>query len=732
VFNRVCAKLRDALGNVRIGLPGSKLVPRADYLRDRGRFKEAAEVYSRHLSLCPSDFAIWIQAGNCLKEAALYEASLSCYEKAIALNDDDADAYLQKGHLLKLMGQAEAALASYERSLKSDPGQLDALREIVALEKERSIGTLRDPKKAEKDRDSHNLYLDISDLLAFLRHHSTVTGIQRVISNIVSELSVSQEQWSHRQFCFVFVDRDSLTVRQVEPAAIQRLLSIIEGKHPERIVVDMAIDAIIASGREIWPREDDIYFILGAFWLSPAYERIIVGLKEVGVKVGVYVFDMIPITHREFVTAQTASDFRARIFEILQLCDFVLTISEYVSQEVRKFVGARLLRTIPVGTVPLGHELKPSIASKGQIGAEVREVAESDFVLCVCTIEKRKNHQLLLDLWRDLVATEGDAVPTLVLVGKWGWKVENLRKQLEESSYLRGKIKVLSTIADTELAYLYQRCLFSIYPSFAEGWGLPVGESLANGKPCLASHATSIPEVGGELAVYFDPYDVWSAHREVINLLHNRSELEAWGKRIREGFQVRTWAQVAVNLVQSIEQFAATIQSSKNRAYVDIPPGLIATIGRSATTGSEQNTELISRTALLARVKNWDLIEEGGSWAHSEACVLRFGVDAGVGSYVEVALKLQIARELETMAIRVTSGQATAVITRLAIHPRWVFTTCQVSEGNVVEMTLSGDWSDPRQEPYCGHFVKLYSYGYYIKGDIEQRLDFLQSIIGEG
>ena len=59
---------------------------------------------------------------------------------------------------------------------------------------------------------------------------------------------------------------------------------------------------------------------------------------------------------------------------------------------------------------------------------------------------------------------------------------------------------------DKELAWLYENCLFSVYPAFYEGWGLPVAESLLRGVPVLTSNTSSIPEIAGDLLEYFSPY----------------------------------------------------------------------------------------------------------------------------------------------------------------------------------------------------------------------------------
>jgi glycosyltransferase involved in cell wall biosynthesis len=105
-------------------------------------------------------------------------------------------------------------------------------------------------------------------------------------------------------------------------------------------------------------------------------------------------------------------------------------------------------------------------------------------------------------------------------------------------------VVVGSRITDRELAWLYRNCLFTIYLSLCEGWGLPVGESLAFGKLCLASRAGAMPEVGDECARYFDPYDPVELLRLIEHHLvpDNRHRAE---QQIRDFFRPRTWNAVA-------------------------------------------------------------------------------------------------------------------------------------------------------------------------------------------
>ena len=92
---------------------------------------------------------------------------------------------------------------------------------------------------------------------------------------------------------------------------------------------------------------------------------------------------------------------------------------------------------------------------------------------------------------------------------------------------------------------LYEGCLFTLLPSLFEGWGLPVGESLALGKPCLAASGTALPEAGGALCRYFDPEDVGSAHRAVAAVLDQPGAIAAWQAEVRLQFRPRSWHDAA-------------------------------------------------------------------------------------------------------------------------------------------------------------------------------------------
>ena len=106
-----------------------------------------------------------------------------------------------------------------------------------------------------------------------------------------------------------------------------------------------------------------------------------------------------------------------------------------------------------------------------------------------------------------------------MFAGRVGLGVADLLQQLDNSRWLNGRIRLIREPGDAEISALYQGCLFTILPSLFEGYGLPLGESLALGKPCLAASGTALPEAGGDLCRYFDPEDVGDAHRAIAALL---------------------------------------------------------------------------------------------------------------------------------------------------------------------------------------------------------------------
>lgn len=139
---------------------------------------------------------------------------------------------------------------------------------------------------------------------------------------------------------------------------------------------------------------------------------------------------------------------------------------------------------------------------------QVADVLEKKFILFVSTIERRKNHEVLYRAYHLLcAANKGENLPLLVFVGMLGWGIRDLMSDIDLDPLTRGKIRILNSVSDGELSALYRHCLFTVYPSLYEGWGLPVAEALSLGKVVITTPRGSLPEIGGDLVDYADPWN---------------------------------------------------------------------------------------------------------------------------------------------------------------------------------------------------------------------------------
>jgi glycosyltransferase involved in cell wall biosynthesis len=278
-----------------------------------------------------------------------------------------------------------------------------------------------------------------------------------------------------------------------------------------------------------------------------------------GVRVAVLIYDIIPVRRPEWCDRQHAEVFRLWIDSMLPLCDRILSISRASADEVLDYARLQnLTLRDTIHPIPIGTGFAPSRTLDELLPVEMPEISRlpkpGSYVLFVSTIEARKNHALLFRVWRNLLEQmPAEKVPTLVFAGRVGWLVQDLMQQLRNTNFLNGKIVLVEHPNDDELVALYRGCRFTLFPSFYEGWGLPVTESLALGKPCVISNRTSLPEAGGSLARYFDPEDVADALRVIRATIEDEEGLAAWEARVAREFRRVPWEASAHEVMRHLQ-----------------------------------------------------------------------------------------------------------------------------------------------------------------------------------
>jgi glycosyltransferase involved in cell wall biosynthesis len=178
---------------------------------------------------------------------------------------------------------------------------------------------------------------------------------------------------------------------------------------------------------------------------------------------------------------------------------------------------------------------------------------DGDYILSLCSIQPRKNLLRLIEAYSLLRRLHpGVKLPTLVLAGKRGW-LENETIQAAQRGDLSADIRFTGYVADEHLNALYSGASCFVYPSYFEGFGLPILEAMQCGAPVIAGDRTSIPEVAGEAALLFDPFDVHSlvqALQRVLNDDEYRTMLGAKGLQRASEFSWQTTARLTLDAYQ--------------------------------------------------------------------------------------------------------------------------------------------------------------------------------------
>lgn len=227
---------------------------------------------------------------------------------------------------------------------------------------------------------------------------------------------------------------------------------------------------------------------------------------DYGARVGAYrlrplyfLHDLIPVAFPEYGRAGEDARHRRRLETMLMTASGLIVNSSATGREFDAY-ASRLGVTAPPWVA--AHLAPPAFPPH----AAERPMREPYFAV-LGTIEPRKNHLLLLNLWRWMGANIGQHVPRLVIIGQRGWECEQVVDMLERCALLKGSVVELSECDDAALATWLAHAQALLFPSFAEGYGIPLVEALSLGTPVIASDLPVFRELAGDIPEYLDPLD---------------------------------------------------------------------------------------------------------------------------------------------------------------------------------------------------------------------------------
>jgi glycosyltransferase involved in cell wall biosynthesis len=610
------------------------LLDRADALRDSGDWAAAEPFYRAYLEARPRHWQIHIQLGHAVKETGDPEAALDHYRRAGDLAPHDPDPALQEGHALRLLGRGREAASRMLAARDLAPGSALLRREVMLLR--HRLGAPSDappePLPLPPEGSPTQLGFDVTDLLDYLRDARTPTGIQRVQMGLLGAILAHPAPPAP----VILVAYDPSTWRwwHVETDAFRDVLRLArldaEADAAWRAATATLCDADTRPDAPILPGAT-----LAGFGNAWGIEDFFRGLRmlrrQVPLRYACFLHDCVPLVMPEHCLDLTARLY-ARWFAALALhADLMMANSHATAADLRYF-AAPLGQPIVPAVIQLAAEAPPP-AEPAALAAAALDLPDEPFVLFVATLESRKNHLLVFQAWIELCRRLGlDAVPRLVCVGRPGWRAEGALGLLERSPELKRKVTRLSGVSDLALAGLTAQCLFTVYNSFHEGWGLPVSESLAMGKLCVVPAHSGLLEAGAPGAVFFPPGDLPALVDTIATLATDPAHRTTLETRIDRAAASRPWDVAAA---EALAHLAAPHPAPAPRPA--FPAGLRLPLG-----AAQPPPTLAGAWGEAVREGlGWWWQEAWGAWTRDGVATLALPIEVPAGTPVRVLVELR-------------------------------------------------------------------------------------------
>lgn len=292
-----------------------------------------------------------------------------------------------------------------------------------------------------------------------------------------------------------------------------------------------------------------------AWWNDPERSVVLPALSESGVRTAAVIADLFPLSNPEWFDRGNLDRFPSWADAHLLNDVLIAGISEFTCDAVterRRSLGLDEFQTVE--PIPMGSD------GVGTPGAD--PAIPQPYLLMVSTIEPRKNHALALDAWERLHTRFPEL--SLVLVGRPGWSADDVQQRIRHHPEFGGRLRWMTRTTDSELASLYASALCTLCPSFGEGFGLSVAESMQAATPVIYSPGGAQAEAGrgfGQLVSSFDP-TAWAD--AIARHLDEDGQPSGFNREARQAladWAAPTWIDTATALAELISTTEAQLTS---------------------------------------------------------------------------------------------------------------------------------------------------------------------------
>ena len=381
------------------------------------------------------------------------------------------------------------------------------------------------------------------------------TGIQRVVRNIVNNIGKYAKENNLELVTVALVNGSIIKVDMTQKEKVMfnkksKILNII-------YKIKQKLQIHISSYKEAETvYKDDILLMLDSTWHLDIWPSVKYAKKK-GVKIIGVTYDLIPISHPQFCDDNLVKLFADWYDKSLLYFDGYIAISKTVMLDVQKYLISKDvdISKYSFDYFHLGSDFKEieKDSSKVRENLQILYNTNKSIYLIVSTIEPRKNHRYLFETFKKLWTLGIDV--TLVIVGRVGWKTEDLIGEMKTHEEYQKRLWIFNDLDDNELNCCYKNSKALLFPSFVEGYGLPIIESLQNNLPVLASDTPIHREVGKDMIDYFDI----GKSNELVNKIQAIEKDDTQLKKVDVAkVKILTWSESASELLKAILEILKT------------------------------------------------------------------------------------------------------------------------------------------------------------------------------
>jgi glycosyltransferase involved in cell wall biosynthesis len=222
----------------------------------------------------------------------------------------------------------------------------------------------------------------------------------------------------------------------------------------------------------------------------------------------------------------------------------IIAVSQSTGNDLVKFYGVD-----PNKIFVVHHGYEPAYQP---ISLSADQLLPKNYVLFLATLQPRKNLEGLIDAFRILKTQNPDLPHKLVIAGKPGWKFEPILEKIKQNKDIA---VYLNHVSDQDRFALLKRADLLVLPSFYEGFGMQILESFDAGVPVATSNISSMPEVAGEAAVYFDPKNISDIAKAIKMVLTDKSLADGLRAKGKERLKNFSWEKCACETLKELTKF---------------------------------------------------------------------------------------------------------------------------------------------------------------------------------